>query len=50
MARNVADIALMLDAGCGHHPHDPFSFDQSGSFVAALEKADKPRRVALAPT
>ena len=49
MARNVADIALMLDAGCGHHPHDPFSFDQSGSFVAALEKADKPRRVAFSP-
>jgi len=49
MARNVADIALMLDAGSGHHPHDPFSFDQPGSFVSALETADKPLRVAFSP-
>ena len=46
MARNVADIALMLDAGSGQHPQDPFSFDHASSFVAALEAADKPLRVA----
>ncbi len=27
MARNVADIALMLDTGCGFHAGDPLSFD-----------------------
>lgn len=49
MARDVADVALMLDAGAGHHPDDPFSFDASGSFVTALESSDKPTRVAFSP-
>jgi amidase len=49
MARDVADVALMLDAGAGHHPDDPFSFDAPGSFVAALEGSDKPTRVAFSP-
>jgi amidase len=30
MGRCVNDVALMLDAGCGHDPFDPFSFDPSG--------------------
>jgi amidase len=49
MARDLADVALMLDAGAGHHPDDPFSFDASGSFVTALESSDKPTRVAFSP-
>ena len=49
MARNVGDVALMLDAGAGHDPADPLSFDRSGSFVAALEGAAAPVRVAFSP-
>ena len=37
MARNVDDLALMLDAGVGHQIDDPLSFDHSGpSFVDVL--------------
>lgn len=49
MARNVADIALMLDAGAGHHPDDPFSFNANGSFVDALKGDGKPVRAAFSP-
>ena len=49
MARCVADVALMLDAGSGHDPVDPFSFDRAGSFVAALDGAAAPVRVAFSP-
>ena len=49
MARNVGDVALMLDAGAGHDPIDPLSFDQAGSFAAALEGAAAPVRVAFSP-
>ena len=49
MARNVADVALMLDAGAGHHPDDPFSFDAASSFVTALEGFGQPARVAFSP-
>lgn len=45
MARNVADVALMLDAGAGADPSDPLSFDPVDSFVAALEGAGAPMRV-----
>lgn len=48
MARNVADMALMLDAEAGWHPLDPLS--QSGphpSFAAAAAHPRKPRRVAF---
>ena len=45
MARNVADVALMLDAGAGSDPSDPLSFDPVDSFVAALEGAGPPKRV-----
>ncbi|MFT5615297.1 MAG: amidase [Granulosicoccus sp.] len=48
MARNVDDLALMLDAGVGQQIDDPLSFDHSGpSFVAALQKAGMPKRVAF---
>ncbi len=48
MARNVDDLALMLDAGVGHQIDDPLSFDHSGpSFVDILEKTDIPKRVAF---
>jgi amidase len=50
MARNVDDLALMLDAGVGHQIDDPLSFDHSGpSFVDILKKTDIPKRVAFSP-
>lgn len=50
MGRSVRDVALMLDAGAGHEPDDPFSFDSPGpSFVAALEETGLPGRVAFSP-
>ena len=50
MARNVDDLALMLDAGVGHQIDDPLSFDHSGpSFVDTLKKTDIPKRVAFSP-
>ena len=47
MARNVMDVALMLDAGAGHHPEDPFSFDPPASFLSALTGEDRPSRIAF---
>ncbi len=48
MARNVDDLALMLDAGLGHQIDDPLSFDHSGpSFVDILKKTDITKRVAF---
>ena len=50
MARNVDDLALMLDAGVGHQIDDPLSFDHSGlSFSDILKKTDIPKRVAFSP-
>ena len=50
MARNVRDVALMLDAGAGHEPDDPLSFeDPSTHFVRALEDTDLPTRIAFSP-
>ena len=49
MARNVADVALMLDASAGYHADDPFSFDTIGSFVAQVRKPEAPRRIAFSP-
>ena len=50
MARNVKDLALMLDAGVGHQIDDPLSFDHSGSsFVDILEGTDISKRVAFSP-
>lgn len=50
MARNVRDLALMLDAGVGHEPEDPFSFEHPGrSFTDALEGTVRLGRVAFSP-
>ena len=50
MARNVDDLALMLDAGVGHQIDDPLSFEHSGSsFVDILKGTDIPKRVAFSP-
>lgn len=50
MARNVSDLALMLDAGVGQQIDDPLSFDQSSvSFVDMLNGGELPSRVAFSP-
>jgi amidase len=50
MARNVDDLALMLDAGVGQQIDDPLSFDHAGpSFVEALQETGMPKRVAFSP-
>ena len=47
MARNVADLALLLDAMSGEHPADPLSLPRvQPSFLAAARSGWKPRRVA----
>jgi amidase len=48
MARNVADLALMLDAMAAFTPHDPLSRPApEGGYEAALRRARPPRRVAF---
>jgi len=50
MARNVSDVALMLDAGSGHHPDDPLSFaSPSGVYRKSETESAKPVRVAFSP-
>ena len=50
MARNVDDLALMLDAGVGQQIDDPLSFEHAGpSFVEALQEKGMPKRVAFSP-
>lgn len=49
MARNVSDVALMLDAGVGQDMFDPLSFDPSEPFVSAVEKSEPPRRIGFSP-
>jgi amidase len=49
MARNVADVTLMLDASKGLAVDDPLSFDTPGSFVKQLEGAAAPVRAAFSP-
>ena len=40
MAKNVKDLALMLNASVGHQTDDPLSFDHAGpSFSAALKES-----------
>ena len=51
MARNVADLALFLDAMAGYCPLDPMTFDAPAvSFSQAVAAAAPPRRVAYAAT
>ena len=48
MARNVADLALFLDAMAGFCPHDPMTFDAPAvSFSAGLARPVAPKRVAF---
>jgi amidase len=48
MARNVEDIALMLDAMAGWHIEDPISLAKPEEpFLAAARRRRKPKRVAL---
>jgi amidase len=50
MARNVEDLALMLDAMTGEHPADPLSLPKlPTSFLSAARSGKKPKRVAYSP-
>jgi amidase len=47
MARNVPDLALLLDAMCGFEPGDPLSLPRDKhSFSSVMQNHWKPRRVA----
>ena len=48
MARNVRDLALLLDAQAGFDPRDPLSYDPSPvPYVEAVERPPRLRRVAF---
>jgi amidase len=50
MARNVEDIALLLDAMSGEHPADPLSLPRlPTSFLSATRSGSRPKRVAYSP-
>jgi amidase len=50
MARNVEDVALLLDAMSGEHPADPLSLPVlPKSFLSAARSPEKPTRVAYSP-
>jgi amidase len=50
MARNVEDLALLLDAMGGEHPADPLSLPLlPQSFRSALRSGTRPKRVAYSP-
>ena len=50
MARNMADVALMLDAQAGFDPRDPLSIPAPNtSFLAAAEQPVTPKRIAFSP-
>lgn len=50
MARNVEDVALLLDAMSGEYPNDPLSLPSPAtSFLAAARSRTKPLRVAYSP-
>jgi amidase len=50
MARNVEDLALLLDAMSGEHPADPLSLPVlPASFLSAARSGKKPKRVAYSP-
>ena len=50
MARNVEDLALLLDAMSGEDPRDPLSLPRAGqSFLAAARSDWRPKRVAYSP-
>ncbi len=50
MARNVEDVALLLDAMSGEHPADPLSLPAlPTSFLSAARSGKGPKRVAYSP-
>jgi amidase len=50
MARNVEDLALLLDAMSGEHPADPLSLPfLPTSFLTAARSGKKPERIAYSP-
>src|SRR5947207_3308517 len=50
MARNVEDLALLLDAMSGEHPADPLSLPSlPKSFLSAVRSPEMPKRVAYSP-
>jgi amidase len=50
MARNVEDLALLLDAMSGEHPADPLSLPAlPNSFLSAARSGKGPKRVAWSP-
>ncbi len=50
MARNVEDLALLLDAMSGEDPADPLSLPSlPGSFLSAARFGKKPKRIAYSP-
>jgi amidase len=50
MARNVEDLALLLDAMSGEHASDPLSLPKlPSSFLSAARSGDKPKRIAYSP-
>ena len=50
MARNVADLALMLDAQSMQHPHDPLSLPAPAvAFTQAVCEPKPPRRIGFTP-
>ena len=50
MARNVPDLALMLDALSLQHPHDPLSLPGPRvSFVMSVQQAPRPHRIGFTP-
>jgi len=50
MARNVEDLALLLDAMSGEHPADPLSLPVlPNSFLSAARSGGKPKRIAFSP-
>jgi amidase len=50
MARNVEDIALLLDAMSGEHPGDPLSLPALPvSFLSSARSGQKPKRIAYSP-
>src|SRR6266545_3747587 len=50
MARNVEDLALLLDAMSGEHPADPLSLPAlPASFLSATRSGKGPKRIAYSP-
>ena len=50
MARNVEDLALLLDAMSGEHPADPLSLPVlPTSFRSAARSGNEPKRIAYSP-